>query len=222
VGSAYGLDEKFLSENGGARVEAPEARRPLPRGRGTASDLLDRLEEATQALLLGLEACGWDVEAAGEVARRRWVSRTRGWSGRCGSRRRRSCRASCGRPDEMGNLLAGLGGGYVPAGPSGSPDPRVSVNVLRRGRNFYSVDPKALPSALSWEVGRGLADDLLRRYLEERGRYPETSGSWCGGRRRCGTQGDDIAEILALLGVRPVWNEESRRVTGLEVIPVGS
>jgi cobaltochelatase CobN len=120
-------------------------------------------------------------------------------------------------PEEMGNLLRGLEGEYVPAGPSGSPT-RGMVNVLPTGRNFYSVDPKALPSALSWEVGQGLADDLLRRYLEEEGRYPETVGIVVWGTAAMRTQGDDIAEILALLGVRPVWNEESRRVMGLETI----
>ena len=87
------------------------------------------------------------------------------------------------------------------------------------GRNFYSVDPKALPSPLSWEVGQELAENLLRRYLDEEGRYPETVGIVVWGTAAMRTQGDDIAEILALLGVRPVWNEESRRVTGLEVIP---
>ena len=94
------------------------------------------------------------------------------------------------------------------------------MNVLPTGRNFYSVDPKALPSRLSWEVGQGLADDLLRRYLEEEGRYPESVGIVVWGTAAMRTQGDDVAEILALLGVRPVWNEESRRVTGLEVIPL--
>jgi cobaltochelatase CobN len=107
----------------------------------------------------------------------------------------------------------------VPAGPSGSPT-RGLVNVLPTGRNFYSVDPKALPSRLSWEVGKGLADGLLRRYLEEEGRYPETVGIVVWGTAAMRTQGDDVAEILALMGVRPVWNEESLRVTGLEVIPL--
>jgi cobaltochelatase CobN len=122
-------------------------------------------------------------------------------------------------PEEMENLLSGLGGGYVPAGPSGSPT-RGLVNVLPTGRNFYSVDPKALPSRLSWEVGQGLADDLLRRYVDEEGRYPESVGIVVWGTAAMRTKGDDIAEILALLGVRPVWNEESRRVTGIEILPL--
>ena len=218
IGAAYGLDERSLSENGGMRVEAPEGlAERFPGVVVTASDLLDRLEEAQQALLLAMEDRGWDSSTAGEVCEEVLGVADEGVA--------RSLRFAAGEvvprllrtPEEMGNLLRGLEGGYVPAGPSGSPT-RGLVNVLPTGRNFYSVDPKALPSQLSWEVGQGLADDLLRRYLEEEGRYPETVGIVVWGTAAMRTQGDDIAEILALLGVRPVWNEESRRVTGLEVV----
>jgi len=218
VGEAYGLDERALAENGGVRAEAPpELAARFPGGVATASDLIDRLEEVQQALLAVLEARLWDPEAAGSVCEEVLGVADAGVE--------RSLRFAAGEvvprlmrtPEEMSNLVAGLGGEYVPAGPSGSPT-RGLVNVLPTGRNFYSVDPKALPSALSWEVGRGLADDLLRRYLEEEDRYPETVGIVVWGTAAMRTQGDDIAEILALLGVRPVWNEESRRVTGLEVI----
>jgi len=222
VGSAYGLDEKFLSENGGTRIEAPEqltARFPGAAPPVTASDLLDRLEEASHALLLAMEERGWEGAAAESVCEDTLGVADPGVV--------RSLRFAAGEvvprllrtPEEMGNLLRGLSGGYVPAGPSGSPT-RGLVNVLPTGRNFYSVDPKALPSRLSWEVGWNLADDLLRRYLEEEGRYPETVGIVVWGTAAMRTQGDDVAEILALLGVRPAWNEESRRVTGLEVIPL--
>ncbi len=222
IGVAYGLDERALSENGGARVEAPAelvVRFPGAASPVTASDVLDRLEEATQALLMGMEERSWEASAAGSVCEEVVGFVDEGVV--------RSLRFAAEEvvprlsrtPEEMGNLLRGLEGGYVPAGPSGSPT-RGMVNVLPTGRNFYSVDPKALPSALSWEVGQGLADDLLRRYLEEEGRYPETVGIVVWGTAAMRTQGDDIAEILALLGVRPVWNEESRRVTGLELIPL--
>ncbi len=220
VGTVYGLDERVLSENGGARVAAPAelvARFPGVALPVTASDLLDRLEEATQALLLAMEERGWEASAAEAVCEEiigvadgGVVCSLRFAAEEVVPRLSRT-------PEEMGNLLRGLEGGYVPAGPSGSPT-RGMVNVLPTGRNFYSVDPKALPSTLSWEVGQGLADDLLRRYLEEEGRYPETVGIVVWGTAAMRTQGDDIAEILALLGVRPVWNEESRRVTGLETI----
>jgi cobaltochelatase CobN len=220
IGDAYGVDERGLSENGGTRAEAPAALvERFPGVVATGSDLIERLEEAQQALLLALEGRGWDARAAGDVC-----EETLGFSNAGVGRSLRFAAEEVvprlmRTPEEMGNLLGGLGGGYVPAGPSGSPT-RGLVNVLPTGRNFYSVDPKALPSALSWEVGQGLADDLLRRYLEEEGRYPETVGIVVWGTAAMRTQGDDIAEILALLGVRPVWNEESRRVTGLEVVPL--
>ena len=220
AGAAFGLDERFLAENGGTKFEAPPALvERFPGTLATASDLLDRLEEAQQALLRGMEERGWDAYAAGAVCQKSLGFADAGVE--------RSLRFAAEEvvprlmrtPEELGNLLSGLEGGYVPAGPAGSPT-RGLVNVLPTGRNFYSVDPKALPSALSWEVGQGLANDLLRRYLEEEDRHPETVGIVVWGTAAMRTQGDDVSEILALLGVRPLWNEESRRVTGLEVIPL--
>ncbi|MDP8969178.1 MAG: cobaltochelatase subunit CobN, partial [Actinomycetota bacterium] len=118
---------------------------------------------------------------------------------------------------ELDSLLRGLAGRYLPAGPSGSPT-RGRVDVLPTGKNFYSVDPKALPSELSWQVGQRLAADLVQRYLDEEGAYPRQVGIVVWGTAAMRTHGDDIAEILALLGVRPVWNRESRRVTGLQLM----
>ena len=121
--------------------------------------------------------------------------------------------------DELAHLLDGLAGRHVPAGPSGAPS-RGAAHVLPTGRNFYSVDPKAIPSPLAWEVGRALADRLIERHLAETGRVPTTVGLVLWGTAAMRTTGDDIAEALALLGVRPTWETESRRVTGLEVIPL--
>jgi len=92
--------------------------------------------------------------------------------------------------------------------------------VLPTGRNFYSVDPKTLPSPIAYQVGTDLARALLEKYLAEEGAYPESVGIVVWGTSAMRTHGDDIGEILALLGVRPVWQTESRRVTGVEVIPL--
>src|SRR5581483_4830152 len=97
--------------------------------------------------------------------------------------------------------------------PSGSPT-RGLVNVLPTGRNFYSVDPKAIPSRNSWDVGVALADSLLRRYIDDVGEYPRSVGLTIWGTSAMRTQGDDIAEVLSLIGARPVWDDASRRVTG--------
>jgi cobaltochelatase CobN len=121
--------------------------------------------------------------------------------------------------DEITHTLHALGGGYVPAGPSGSPL-RGLVNVLPTGRNFYSVDPRAVPSRLAWETGQAMADSLLDRYRSDTGEFPRSVGLSVWGTSAMRTSGDDIAEILALLGVRPVWDEASRRVSQLEPIPL--
>ena len=121
--------------------------------------------------------------------------------------------------DEIDNLVRGLEGRFVPPGPSGAPT-RGMANVLPTGRNFYSVDPKTLPSPAAWDVGKALGDALLERYLQEEGAYPEMVGIVVWGTSAMRTHGDDIAQVMYLLGVRPVWQPESRRVTGVEVIPL--
>jgi cobaltochelatase CobN len=120
---------------------------------------------------------------------------------------------------EVEACLTALEGRYVAAGPSGSPT-RGGAHVLPTGRNFYSVDPKALPSTLSYEVGTRLADAVVARHQAETGAPPRTVGLVLWGTANMRTGGDDAAQALALLGVRPVWEVESRRVTGLEVIPL--
>jgi cobaltochelatase CobN len=121
--------------------------------------------------------------------------------------------------DEIDNLLRGLSGGYVPAGPSGSPT-RGMASILPTGRNFYSVDPRSVPSQSAWRVGRQLANEVLSRYVRETGAYPESVAISIWGTSAMRTHGDDVAQILALLGVRPVWQHENRRLTGVEVIPL--
>lgn len=121
--------------------------------------------------------------------------------------------------DELAAVLHALEGGFIPAGPSGSPL-RGLVNVLPTGRNFYTVDPRAVPSRLAWETGQAMADSLVARYLDETGAYPASVGLSVWGTSAMRTSGDDIAEVLALLGVRPEWDEASRRVSRLQVIPL--
>ena len=122
--------------------------------------------------------------------------------------------------NEITSTLHALDGGFVPAGPSGSPL-RGLVNVLPTGRNFYSVDPRAVPSQLAWETGQAMADSLLERYLADTGTYPDSVGLSVWGTASMRTSGDDVAEVLALLGVRPVWDEASRRLATIEPIPLG-
>jgi len=119
--------------------------------------------------------------------------------------------------DEIDHVLHALDGGYIPAGPSGSPL-RGLVNVLPTGRNFYTVDPRAVPSRLAWETGRAMADSLIERHLADTGTHPKSVGLSVWGTSAMRTSGDDIAEVLALIGVEPEWDEASRRVSDLRVI----
>jgi cobaltochelatase CobN len=119
--------------------------------------------------------------------------------------------------DELDAVVHALDGGFVAAGPSGSPL-RGLVNVLPTGRNFYTVDPRAVPSRLAWQTGLAMAESLVAKYVDETGTYPESVGLSVWGTSAMRTSGDDIAEVLALLGVRPVWDEASRRVNDLQVI----
>jgi cobaltochelatase CobN len=183
----------------------------------THSDVLDRLEDAARGLLEHLDARGWDPAAVPEVVAQQL--------GSADAEVCRTLRFACEvivprlerTPDEIGNILCALQGAYVPAGPSGAPT-RGLAHVLPTGRNFYSVDPKTLPSPIAYQVGTDLARALLEKYLAEEGAYPESVGIVVWGTSAMRTHGDDIGEVLALLGVRPVWQTESRRVSGIEVV----
>ncbi len=121
--------------------------------------------------------------------------------------------------DELDAVLHALEGGFIAAGPSGSPL-RGLVNVLPTGRNFYTVDPRAVPSRLAYDTGVAMADSLVQRYIDETGEHPRSVGLSVWGTSAMRTSGDDIAEVLALIGVRPHWDEASRRVSGLDVVPL--
>jgi cobaltochelatase CobN len=165
----------------------------------------DALEAACRAAVERLADAGWQA-SPDDPPVLRWVAGT-------------LVPALAGTTDEIAHLLDALAGRYVPAGPSGSPT-RGMAHVLPTGRNFYGIDPKGIPSPLAWEVGRQLADRLVERHVAEAGAPPGTVGLVLWGTAAMRTGGDDVAEALALLGVRPVWEAESRRVVGLEPVPI--
>ncbi|NET56393.1 MAG: cobaltochelatase subunit CobN [Symploca sp. SIO2E6] len=120
---------------------------------------------------------------------------------------------------EITQLLRGLDGRYIASGPAGAPT-RGRPEVLPTGRNFYSVDIRAIPTETAWDVGRKAAEVLIERYTQENGEYPQTLGLSVWGTSTMRTGGDDLAEALALLGVQPVWDGPSRRVVDFEILPV--
>ena len=181
---------------------------------------VDRAEELARALVEGMELAGWQASAARTISSEVLGSRNEAVERLLRFAAEELIPRLAATAGEIDAVLHALDGGHVPAGPSGSPL-RGLINTLPTGRNFYAVDPKAVPSRLAWDTGQQLADSLLARYREDTGEWPSTVGLSVWGTAAMRTSGDDIAEVLALLGVRPVWDDASRRVTGLDVIPPG-
>ncbi len=215
-----GLDEQTLLAAPGTPIPVPETLTALAEGAArTASDAVDLLESVARKLVLGCETLGWQPDAVAAVATEVLGEAPEEVVAVLRFAATEVVPRLDGTSSELSAVLHAIGGGYVPAGPSGSPT-RGLINVLPTGRNFYSVDPKAIPSQNAWEVGRTLADSLLRRHVEDTGDWPRNVGLTVWGTSAMRTQGDDIAEILALLGCRPTWDAASRRVTGFEVVPL--
>ncbi|MEU2175734.1 cobaltochelatase subunit CobN [Nocardia sp. NPDC019219] len=178
---------------------------------GEARERVDAAEERARALVAALQAADWSPDAVDGLTDDPDVRRVLRFAATEVVPRLRQTGV------EIERVLHALDGGFIPAGPSGSPL-RGLINVLPTGRNFYSVDPKAVPSRLAWETGQAMAESLLERYRTDHGEYPRSVGLSIWGTSAMRTSGDDIAEVLALLGVRPVWDEASRRISALEVI----
>lgn len=121
--------------------------------------------------------------------------------------------------EEITNLLRGLDGKYVKSGASGAPT-RGRPEVLPTGKNFYAVDIRAIPTETAWDIGRKAAETLIETYTQANGEYPKTLALSVWGTATMRTGGDDLAEALALLGVKPVWDGVARRVIDFEILPL--
>lgn len=169
----------------------------------TTGDTVERLELLAQALVEGRSPpCGPASSAVlDEIAARL-----------------RPALAASAR-NEIDNLLRGLAGRRVPAGPSGAPT-RGRLDVLPTGRNFFSLDNRTLPTPAAWNLGRRSAEALLTRHFQDTGQNLVSVALSAWGTANMRTGGDDIAQALALIGAKPVWDTASWRVTGFEVQPV--
>ncbi|NLS28113.1 hypothetical protein S2M10_31210 [Sphingomonas sp. S2M10] len=127
-------------------------------------------------------------------------------------------RGECGAAERNG-LLAGLAGRRVAPGPAGSPH-RGRSDVLPTGRNLYAIDPRALPSRAAHLQGVVLADELIRRHLQDHGDYPRGVVVDLWGSATMRTAGEEFAMALHLLGAAPIWDAASERVTGVEILPL--
>ncbi|MEJ2865771.1 cobaltochelatase subunit CobN [Actinomycetospora flava] len=180
---------------------------------------VDRVEELAHSLVLGMEKRDWALDVPAQVTLEVLGRQDQTVTDILTFAATEVVPRLDATTGEIDSVLHALDGGHVKAGPSGSPL-RGLVNVLPTGRNFYSIDPRAVPSRLAWETGQMLADSLLERYRADHdGEWPTSVGLSLWGTAAMRTSGDDVAEALALMGVRPVWDEASRRVTGLEVVP---
>ena len=169
----------------------------------STGDTVERLELLAQALLDGAAVAPGPASAAvlAEVAARV-----------------RPALAACG-PAEGAALLAALDGRAVGPGPSGAPT-RGRLDVLPTGRNFFSVDTRAVPTQAAWALGWRSACLLVEKHLQDHGDWPRAMLVTAWGTANMRTGGDDIAQCLALMGVKPVWDAMSRRVTGFEIMPL--
>jgi cobaltochelatase CobN len=199
---------------GGESRAVPGLRAALGLKEGAeATAAVDVVERQARDLVQRMDAAGWDVATVDTMHDDPLVQEVLRFAAT-------QVVPRLGRTtDELDAVLHALDGGFVPGGPSGSPL-RGLVNVLPTGRNFYTVDPRAVPSRLAWQTGVAMADSLVQRYLDETGDYPASVGLSVWGTSAMRTSGDDVAEVLALLGVRPEWDEASRRVSDLHVVPL--
>lgn len=107
--------------------------------------------------------------------------------------------------DELDAILTGLDGGFVPPGPSGAPT-RGNADILPTGRNFFSLDPRTLPTPAAWKVGVALAEGLLARYRAENtdGQdYPRNIGIILWGTANMRSHGEDCRRDPAPVGAAP-------------------
>jgi cobaltochelatase CobN len=196
---------------GGGSDNAALQQKPSPASGGgkgggwrTAGDTVERLENLALRLVSG--ASEPELEWIATRAVLGWIESVL-----------RPAVAACG-PAEIAGVLAGLDGRAVMPGPSGAPS-RGRPEVLPTGRNFYSVDTRAVPTPAAWQLGWHSAGLLVERHAQEHGSYPARLALSAWGTANMRTGGDDIAQALALIGVRPVWEGASGRVTGFEILP---
>ncbi|MBE0578114.1 cobaltochelatase subunit CobN [Devosia sp.] len=128
-------------------------------------------------------------------------------------------RLAASGPAEMAALIDGLDGKFIRPGPSGAPS-RGRLDVLPTGRNFYSLDSRAVPTPTAWELGRKSAENLVLRHLQDHGHHLRSVALSVWGTANMRTGGDDIAQALALIGAKPTWDPGSLRVSGYEIIPL--
>ncbi|MGH3628316.1 MAG: cobaltochelatase subunit CobN, partial [Sciscionella sp.] len=172
----FGLDEQaLLAQPGAAAGDIGSLGAHVAGPASSGADVIDLLETLARRLVEAVATRGWQAKLVQQVVCEELgeplpeVTEVLAFG--CTELAPRLARTT----DEIDHVLHALAGGFVPPGPSGSPT-RGLVSVLPTGRNFYSVDPKAIPSRNSFDVGRALADSLIARHREDTSRYPASVG----------------------------------------------
>ncbi|MCW5721320.1 MAG: cobaltochelatase subunit CobN [Devosia sp.] len=181
-----------------------DARPFLARPR-TLGDVVEQLEALAADLISGARACPEDWTATSAV-----LATVKALI---------QPRLAASGPAEMAALLDGLDGKFIVPGPSGAPS-RGRLDVLPTGRNFYSVDARAVPTPTAWELGRKSAENLVLRHLQDHGHHLRAVALSVWGTANMRTGGDDLAQALALIGAKPTWDSGSLRVSGYEILPL--
>jgi cobaltochelatase CobN len=122
-------------------------------------------------------------------------------------------------PSEISGLLRALDGHFAEPGPAGAPS-RGRLDVIPTGRNLFTIDPRAVPTRTAWEIGNRTASEVMTRHAQEHGEWPRRVVIDLWGSATMRTGGDDLAQAFSLLGVRPVWDNASTRVSGFEILPL--
>lgn len=202
---ALGLDP-LITENGGEKWQGPkpEALNSLTTDPWrTKGDTIERLELLAETLITHPEKRepGWQETKAvlsfidGKLAKTLEL---------------------CGRREIQG-VINGLEGKFIPPAPSGAPT-RGRLDTLPTGRNFYTIDTRTLPTETAWSLGKQSAEKIIKAYTQEHGTWPRQIAMSAWGTANMRTGGDDLAQALALIGTRPIWDSASRRVTGFEIV----
>ncbi|OYU88633.1 MAG: cobaltochelatase subunit CobN [Bradyrhizobiaceae bacterium PARB1] len=171
----------------------------------TTGDTIERIEALALSIVAGSRVCdpGWTQTA--QVLD--WIAKSL-----------RPAIDTCGDA-EISAFLQGLDGRFVRPGPSGAPT-RGRPDVLPTGRNFFAVDVRAVPTPSAWRIGQLAAERLVEAYWQDAGEWPRSIALSAWGTANMRTGGDDVAQALALIGARPVWEETSGRVTGFAITPL--
>ena len=183
------------------------------------AQVVDSITDVTMQLIAEMTFAGWDSHVCRDIVTKHFQHTSEELEAAITFISNDLYPNILGTSGEMDSLMHGLDGGFVPPGPSGCPT-RGRADLLPTGKNFYGMDPDGIPTHASWELGKRMADQMIEKFLGEKGHYPDSVGVVIWATDTLKTGGDDVAYILWLMGVRPVWAGVGDLIKGLEIVPL--